>query len=54
VVAAQHLNLLDLVTAGDWLLQLRLTHRQGLANYASCHRGRGAAGSTWSSEGSGF
>jgi hypothetical protein len=41
VVAAQHLNLLDLVTAGDWLLQLRLTHRQGLANYASGHRGRG-------------
>lgn len=40
--AAQHLNLLDLVTAGDWLLRLRRCSLASLLSYVAGHKGRGA------------
>lgn len=41
MVAAAELNLVELVTAGDWLLRLRLTYRQGMADYLQGRRDHG-------------
>ena len=41
MVAARELDLVQLVTAGDWLLQLRFTYRQGLADYLHGRRDHG-------------
>lgn len=40
--AAQHLNLLELVVAGDWLLRLRRCSLASLTSYAAAYEGRGA------------
>lgn len=41
MVAALELDLLDLVTAGDWLLRLRFTNRRQLATYVQASSSRG-------------
>ncbi len=42
-VAARRLDLLELVTAGDWLVRLRLTTPDRLVAYSHGYRGAGAA-----------
>lgn len=42
VSAASHLNLLELVTAGDWLVRLRRCSLSSLVAYVANSRGRGA------------
>jgi hypothetical protein len=42
-VAARRLNLLEMVTAGDWLVRLRLTTPERLAACSYGYRGAGAA-----------
>ena len=41
LAAASSLNLLDLVTAGDWLIRLRRTTLAGLQSVVQTHSGRG-------------
>jgi hypothetical protein len=41
-VAALDLNLLDLVTAADWMLRLRLLNLRTLQSYVATSRSRGA------------
>ena len=43
MVAALELNLLELVTAGDWLIRCKLTSRAALAGYVASSSSRGSA-----------
>ena len=43
MVAALELNLLELVTAGDWLVRLKLTTPDALATYLAASSSRGSA-----------
>ena len=43
VSSASRLDLVDLVTAGDWLIRLRLVTPESLQSYAQHYRGSGAA-----------
>jgi hypothetical protein len=43
MVAALELNLLELVTAGDWLIRRKLTSRAALADYLAASSSRGSA-----------
>src|SRR5918998_858216 len=43
MVAALELNLLELVTAGDWLIRCKLTSRAALAGYLASSSSRGSA-----------
>jgi hypothetical protein len=43
VSSAPRLDLVDLVTAGDWLTRLRLATPESLVSYARTYRGSGAA-----------